>query len=137
MSVSKILYFLFFLFVFYLIHCRWFFRTFSPKKLITFLCKKPRRWERKFFSFTFTFPIVFFFCSQWGDSLFVAIQMVIIIMQILWFSSQHATAFAFLAFCWTLATAVLYGYIPMTILTTLQALTIPITAISKVLLFSF
>ncbi|KIH42342.1 PQ loop repeat protein, partial [Ancylostoma duodenale] len=36
--------------------------------------------------------------SQWGDSFFVAVQLMIIVMQILYYSDASAYAFAFFAF---------------------------------------
>ncbi|MFH4977268.1 hypothetical protein AB6A40_003977 [Gnathostoma spinigerum] len=74
-----------------------------------------------------------FVFSQWGDSLFVSIQMVIIIMQILYFSDLSAYAFAFFAFCWAATFAVIGGYIPFSVLYFLQALGIPIVIVSKAL----
>ncbi|KHN79962.1 Mannose-P-dolichol utilization defect 1 -like protein [Toxocara canis] len=74
-----------------------------------------------------------FVFSQWGDSLFVAIQMAIIIMQILYFSTFSAYAFAFLAFCWAVTFAVIGNYIPFAVLAALQAVTIPLVVVSKFL----
>lgn len=74
-----------------------------------------------------------FVFSQWGDSLFVAIQMIIIIVQILWFSSRRAHAAVFIAFCWTATCAVLGDYIPLHVLALLQGVTIPIIIASKFL----
>lgn len=70
--------------------------------------------------------------SQWGDSFFVTIQMIIIIIQILWFSSCQAHAIVFLAFCWIISCAVLSEYIPTDVLALLQAVTIPIVIVAKV-----
>jgi mannose-P-dolichol utilization defect protein 1 len=72
-----------------------------------------------------------FVFSQWGDSLFVAMQTVVIIMQILHYGDATAYAFAFMACCWSLSMAVAYHHIPFYILTTLQASTIPIVITSK------
>ncbi|MCP9256829.1 PQ loop repeat family protein [Dirofilaria immitis] len=69
--------------------------------------------------------------SQWGDSFFVTIQMIIIIIQILWFSSRQAHAAVFLAFCWTVSCAVMGKYIPVDILALVQAITIPIITVAK------
>ncbi|VDK49587.1 unnamed protein product [Anisakis simplex] len=69
----------------------------------------------------------------WGDTLFVAIQMVIIVMQILYFSSLSAYAFAFFAFCWAATFAVIGDYIPFAVLYALQAITIPLVVASKFL----
>ncbi|KAM3729091.1 Mannose-P-dolichol utilization defect 1 protein [Dirofilaria immitis] len=71
--------------------------------------------------------------SQWGDSFFVTIQMIIIIIQILWFSSRQAHAAVFLAFCWTVSCAVMGKYIPVDILALVQAITIPIITVAKFL----
>lgn len=70
--------------------------------------------------------------SQWGDSFFVTIQAIIIIIQILWFSSRQAHAGVFLAFCWTISCAVMGEYIPTDILALLQAITIPVVIAAKV-----
>ena len=72
------------------------------------------------------------FFSQWGDSLFVALQTMFIVMQILYFSESKGYAFAFLSFCWTVSLAIVYHYIPMRVLGALQAATLPITFLSKV-----
>uniref|UniRef100_A0A914BU95 Mannose-P-dolichol utilization defect 1 protein homolog n=1 Tax=Acrobeloides nanus TaxID=290746 RepID=A0A914BU95_9BILA len=72
-----------------------------------------------------------FVFSQWGDSLFVTIQMMFIIMQILYYSDASAYAFSFFSVCWMLTLAVAYHYVPLAILTTIQATTIPIVSVSK------
>nr|CDP95454.1 Bm3915, isoform c [Brugia malayi] len=69
---------------------------------------------------------------QWGDSFFVTVQMVIIIIQILWFSSRQAYAAVFLAFCWTISCAVMGEYIPTDVLALLQAISIPVVIVAKV-----
>ncbi|PAV65237.1 hypothetical protein WR25_06641 [Diploscapter pachys] len=74
-----------------------------------------------------------FVFSQWGDSLFVAIQLVVIVMQILFYSDSSAYAFAFLAFCWAYTFAVIGSYIPPEVLISVQTLIIPITVVSKVI----
>uniref|UniRef100_A0A915CG25 Mannose-P-dolichol utilization defect 1 protein homolog n=1 Tax=Parascaris univalens TaxID=6257 RepID=A0A915CG25_PARUN len=81
-------------------------------------------------AYSYTSNFVF---SQWGDSLFVAIQMAIIIMQILYYSALSAYAFAFLAFCWAVIFAVIGKYIPFAILAAFQAVTIPLVVASKFL----
>ncbi|CAJ0610413.1 unnamed protein product [Cylicocyclus nassatus] len=72
-----------------------------------------------------------FVFSQWGDSFFVAIQLMIIVMQILYYSDASAYAFAFFAFCWAFVFAVIGNYVPAEILMMIQALGIPITVASK------
>lgn len=79
-------------------------------------------------AYSYTKGFVF---TQWGDSLFVSIQIVIIIMQILHFSGQTAWAFAFMATSWLGIIAVSYHYVPLDVLTTIQTLSIPIVLISK------
>ncbi|VDK66582.1 unnamed protein product, partial [Onchocerca ochengi] len=69
--------------------------------------------------------------SQWGDSFFVTIQMIIIIIQILWFSSRQAHAAVFLAFCWTISCAVMGEYISVDMLALVQAITIPVVIVAK------
>uniref|UniRef100_A0A8R1XWR9 Mannose-P-dolichol utilization defect 1 protein homolog n=1 Tax=Onchocerca volvulus TaxID=6282 RepID=A0A8R1XWR9_ONCVO len=71
--------------------------------------------------------------SQWGDSFFVTIQMIIIIIQILWFSSRQAHAAVFLAFCWTISCAVMGEYISVDMLALVQAITIPVVIVAKFL----
>ncbi|KAI3413710.1 hypothetical protein GPALN_011193 [Globodera pallida] len=72
-----------------------------------------------------------FIFGQWGDSLFVAIQTTFIIVQILYFSGNFAYAVAFVSCCWSASLAIFYHYIPMAILTQLQAAVIPIVFLSK------
>ncbi|KAK0403943.1 hypothetical protein QR680_017208 [Steinernema hermaphroditum] len=72
-----------------------------------------------------------FVFSQWGDSFFVAVQTVIIIMQILYYSDASAYAFAFLAFSWAASFAVIGHHIPIEVLTLIQASTIPIVMVAK------
>uniref|UniRef100_A0A1I7ZXN8 Mannose-P-dolichol utilization defect 1 protein homolog n=1 Tax=Steinernema glaseri TaxID=37863 RepID=A0A1I7ZXN8_9BILA len=72
-----------------------------------------------------------FVFSQWGDSFFVAVQTVVIIMQILYYSDASAYAFAFLAFCWAMTFAVVGHHIPFEVLTFIQASTIPIVIVAK------
>jgi mannose-P-dolichol utilization defect protein 1 len=72
-----------------------------------------------------------FIFSQYGDSVFVAIQMSIIIMQILYFSDYSAYAFAFLATLWAVVCAIMYHYIPFNVLYAIQALGIPFIIVSK------
>ncbi|KHJ98888.1 PQ loop repeat protein [Oesophagostomum dentatum] len=79
-------------------------------------------------SYSFNKGFVF---SQWGDSFFVAIQLMIIVMQILYYSDASAYAFAFFAFCWAFIFAVIGNYVPAEFLTLIQALGIPITVASK------
>ncbi|KAE9419372.1 hypothetical protein Angca_002434, partial [Angiostrongylus cantonensis] len=79
-------------------------------------------------SYSFNQGFVF---SQYGDSFFVAVQLMIIVMQILYYSDSSAYAFAFFAFCWASVFAVIGNYIPTQILTALQALAIPIVVASK------
>ncbi|VDN01761.1 unnamed protein product [Thelazia callipaeda] len=79
--------------------------------------------------------VIIEFCSthQWGDSFFVSIQMIIIIMQILWFSSRQTYALVFLAFCWTLSCAVMNNFVPLNLLALLQGIVIPFLVMAKVL----
>jgi len=72
-----------------------------------------------------------FVFGQWGDTLFVAIQMIVIIMQILWHSGAQAYSFAFLAWCWCATMGITYHYVPMHVLEGLQAVAIPIIFVSK------
>lgn len=58
--------------------------------------------------------------------------MIIIIIQILWFSSRQAHAAVFLAFCWTISCAVMGEYIPTDVFALLQAITIPVVIAAKV-----
>nr|CDJ98005.1 Cystinosin ERS1p repeat domain containing protein [Haemonchus contortus] len=79
-------------------------------------------------SYSFSKGFVF---SQWGDSLFISVQLMIIVMQILYYSDASAYAFAFFAFCWAFVFAVIGSYISSQILMMIQALGIPITIASK------
>ncbi|WKY16427.1 hypothetical protein Q1695_001236 [Nippostrongylus brasiliensis] len=79
-------------------------------------------------SYSFNKGFVF---SQWGDSFFVSVQLMVIVMQILYYSDASAYAFAFFAFCWAFVFAVIGGYIPNEFLTMIQALGIPIAVASK------
>ncbi|KAJ1362563.1 hypothetical protein KIN20_022164 [Parelaphostrongylus tenuis] len=99
-------------------------------------------------SYSFNQGFVF---SQYGDSFFIAIQLMIIVMQILYYSDSSAYAFAFFRFLdfllfflihilvamnsadfsWASLFAVIGNYIPTGILTMLQASAIPIIVISK------
>jgi len=72
-----------------------------------------------------------FIFGQWGDSLFVALQTVIIVMQLFYFSNNKASAFAFMACCWCCAVAIVYHYVPLAILSWVQASTVPIVFASK------
>uniref|UniRef100_A0A914VAK6 Mannose-P-dolichol utilization defect 1 protein homolog n=1 Tax=Plectus sambesii TaxID=2011161 RepID=A0A914VAK6_9BILA len=74
-----------------------------------------------------------FVFSQWGDALFISIQTAIIIMQILIYSGRAPMAAAFLAVCWAVTMGIVTGYVPFWFLTTLQASTIPITFIARLL----
>ncbi|KJH46919.1 hypothetical protein DICVIV_06999 [Dictyocaulus viviparus] len=79
---------------------------------------------------SYSFHLGFVF-SQWGDSFFVSIQLMIIIMQILYYSNLWAYAFTFFALCWVSVFVVIGNYIPTEILTAVQVLVIPIVVISK------
>ncbi|KAH7711493.1 PQ loop repeat family protein [Aphelenchoides avenae] len=72
-----------------------------------------------------------FVFSQWGDSLFMTLQTMVLIMQILHYGGSTAYAFAFMACCWSLSMAVAYHHVPIGVLTTLQAAVIPIVIASK------
>ncbi|VDP19853.1 unnamed protein product [Onchocerca flexuosa] len=65
--------------------------------------------------------------------------MIIIVIQILWFSSRQAHAAVFLAFCWTISCAVMGEYISVDMLALVQAITIPVIIVAKqkTLLYSF
>ncbi|KAI1723231.1 PQ loop repeat domain-containing protein [Ditylenchus destructor] len=69
--------------------------------------------------------------GQWGDTLFVAIQMIFIIMQILWYSDAQPYALAFMAWCWCASLAVFYHFVPMAVLEAIQLSSVPIVFISK------
>lgn len=73
-----------------------------------------------------------FVFSQYGDSLFVSIQMAIIIMQIIYYSDNSSYTFAFLAAFWALGCAIFYHYIPFQVIYLVQAAGIPLIVISKV-----
>uniref|UniRef100_A0A1I8B1V1 Mannose-P-dolichol utilization defect 1 protein homolog n=1 Tax=Meloidogyne hapla TaxID=6305 RepID=A0A1I8B1V1_MELHA len=71
-------------------------------------------------------------CLQWGDSLFVSLQTVLIIMQILYYSNSGAfNAFVSGLFYFAGLMAVVYHYVPLKVLDGFQAATIPITFLSK------
>jgi len=72
-----------------------------------------------------------FVFGQWGDSLFVAIQMMVIVMQIMYFQGYKAEAIAFMSVCWSFGMAVNHHYIPLSVLEIVQALVIPIVFLSK------
>jgi|UniRef100_A0AC35FCH0 mannose-P-dolichol utilization defect protein 1 len=72
-----------------------------------------------------------FVFSQYGDSVFVAIQMSIIVMQILYFSDNAPYAFAFMATMWAIVCAIMYHYIPFNVLYGIQAAGIPFIIVSK------
>ncbi|KAE9547710.1 hypothetical protein FO519_009076 [Halicephalobus sp. NKZ332] len=72
-----------------------------------------------------------FVFSQYGDSLFVAIQMAIIIMQIIYYSDHSSYTFAFLAAFWALGCAIFYHYIPFQVIYAVQAASIPFIIVSK------
>lgn len=72
------------------------------------------------------------FCSQWGDALFVSIQLVIIVMQLLYYAGNAQWSAGFFAFVWMLSMAVYTGYAPFWMLTALQTFTIPIVIVAKV-----
>lgn len=70
---------------------------------------------------------------QWGDSLFISIQIVIIIMQILWFSKYKISSLLFLILFSVISIGIYNHQIPFSILNTLQGSTIFIILVSKVL----
>ena len=72
-----------------------------------------------------------FVFGQWGDSFFVTLQLVIIVMQILWFSPNKPFTFPFMSLCWAGLFAVQGNYIPQQALLALQAAGIPIVVVSK------
>uniref|UniRef100_A0A0N5AL18 Mannose-P-dolichol utilization defect 1 protein homolog n=1 Tax=Syphacia muris TaxID=451379 RepID=A0A0N5AL18_9BILA len=84
-----------------------------------------------FGTFAYSYANNFVF-SQWGDSLFIFIQMIVVVMQILYFDSMIIAAFGFLALCSLAVLALIYQLIPLHILTLLQASTIFIVAVAKV-----
>ncbi|KAF7629228.1 hypothetical protein Mgra_00009250 [Meloidogyne graminicola] len=73
-----------------------------------------------------------FIFGQWGESLFAALQTMIIIMQILYYSKSSAFgAFLFgLSYLFCLLT-VFYHYVPIELLDIFQAVTLPIIFLSK------
>ena len=69
---------------------------------------------------------------QWGDALFVAIQTLIIIMQILYFNGNKWQAIVAMLITWAIGMAVTRHYIPLKVLETVQASIIPLIILSKV-----
>ncbi|CAI5453691.1 unnamed protein product [Caenorhabditis angaria] len=69
--------------------------------------------------------------SQWGDSLFVSIQVVIIILQILLFSGNILGSVVFLGIVSSVTYGVISHLIPMNVLIAVQAAGIPIVFVSK------
>uniref|UniRef100_A0A1I7V4D1 Mannose-P-dolichol utilization defect 1 protein homolog n=1 Tax=Caenorhabditis tropicalis TaxID=1561998 RepID=A0A1I7V4D1_9PELO len=74
-----------------------------------------------------------FVFSGWGDSFFVAVQLVIIILQIFLFSGQNVLSVGFLGVVSAVAYGVISQSIPMKVLTMVQFLGIPIVVVSKLL----
>ncbi|GMT05014.1 hypothetical protein PENTCL1PPCAC_27188, partial [Pristionchus entomophagus] len=72
-----------------------------------------------------------FVFGQWGDSFFVTLQVIVMVMQILYYSPNKAYTFPFFSLCWAGFFAVQGGYIPMQVLMWLQAAGIPIVVVSK------
>ncbi|KAF8382937.1 mpdu-1, partial [Pristionchus pacificus] len=72
-----------------------------------------------------------FVFGQWGDSFFVTLQVIVMVMQILWYSPNKAYTFPFFSLCWAGFFAVQGGYVPMQFLMWLQAAGIPIVVVSK------
>lgn len=73
-----------------------------------------------------------FVFSGWGDSFFVAVQLVIIILQIFLFSGQTMLSVGFLGIVSAVAYGVVSKSIPMQTLTAVQTAGIPIVVVSKV-----
>ncbi|EGT60521.1 hypothetical protein CAEBREN_00817 [Caenorhabditis brenneri] len=74
-----------------------------------------------------------FVFSGWGDSFFVAVQLVIIILQIFLFSGQTLLSVGFLGAVSAVTYGVVSQMIPMHVLTWVQAAGIPIVVTSKLL----
>uniref|UniRef100_A0A915D1B5 Solute carrier family 66 member 3 n=1 Tax=Ditylenchus dipsaci TaxID=166011 RepID=A0A915D1B5_9BILA len=72
-----------------------------------------------------------FVFGQWGDSLMISVQMVIIVLQMLWYSRSHAYAAMFFALSSCATLAAVYHYIPITALMALQTCSVPIIFVSK------
>uniref|UniRef100_A0A7E4VUX1 Mannose-P-dolichol utilization defect 1 protein homolog n=1 Tax=Panagrellus redivivus TaxID=6233 RepID=A0A7E4VUX1_PANRE len=72
-----------------------------------------------------------FVFSQYGDSVFVVIQMAIIVCQILYYSEYSAYAFAFGSGFWALSLAILYHWIPFSVILGLQTSGIFFMIVSK------
>ncbi|GMT31507.1 hypothetical protein PFISCL1PPCAC_22804, partial [Pristionchus fissidentatus] len=72
-----------------------------------------------------------FVFGQWGDSFFVTLQVIVMVMQILYYSPNKAFTFPFFSMCWAAFFAVQGGYVPMSVLQLLQAAGIPIVVVSK------
>lgn len=77
-----------------------------------------------------------FVFSGWGDSFFVAVQLVIIILQIFLFSGQTMLSVGFLGIVSAVAYGVVSKSIPMQTLTAVQTAGIPIVVVSKLLQIS-
>ncbi|KAL3073218.1 hypothetical protein niasHT_031166 [Heterodera trifolii] len=72
-----------------------------------------------------------FVFGQWGDSLFVALQTMVIVVQMLHFAGHLSAALVFVSFCWSISMAIFYHHIPMAVLTPAQAAVVPIVFLSK------
>ncbi|CAP30658.1 Protein CBG11281 [Caenorhabditis briggsae] len=77
-----------------------------------------------------------FVFSGWGDSFFVAVQLVIILLQIFLFNGQTALSVGFLGVVSAVAYGVISKTIPMYVLTYVQTAGIPIVVVSKLLQIS-
>lgn len=82
--------------------------------------------ETNHYSFLFDF-------SQWGDAFFMTLQVTLIVVQILYYTNRLGLAMAFALVTAALSTAIYHHMVSLYILTSLQAATIPITVIAKVL----
>ncbi|CAI2353315.1 unnamed protein product [Caenorhabditis sp. 36 PRJEB53466] len=74
-----------------------------------------------------------FVFSGWGDSFFVAVQLVIILLQIFLFSGQVVVSVGFLGVVGAVAYGVISKTIPMNALVAVQTAGIPIVVVSKLL----
>jgi len=72
-----------------------------------------------------------FVFSQWGDALFVAMQVAVIVLQIFYYSGQTPQIVMLLAVLSSIVGAIYMDAIPLTVLASVQAATIPITVVGK------
>lgn len=78
-----------------------------------------------------------FYCSAWGDGVFLAVQTAVIALLVLHYGRRSILAAIFVASYAAIAYTLIGGIVPLHVLWSMQVLNVPIVVAGKVRIFFF